>query len=97
MNRLRDIDFSEILEVAAHVILRQSKLNTPVDTGNLRNSQYIDNQGDKVYLVVNAKYAAYVEYGTEKMAAKPYLRPAIEGTKDEFLRVMKEEIEKRLA
>lgn len=97
MNRLQRIDFSKALETAAHVILRESKLNTPVDTGNLRNSQYIENQGDVVYIVVNAKYAVYVEYGTEKMAARPYLRPAIESTKSEFLQIFKREIEKGLS
>ena len=50
----------------------------PVRTGNLRSS--IGTQsikaGKSAEVVVTADYAAYVEYGTYKMAARPYLAPA---------------------
>ena len=49
-----------------------------VDTGNLRNS--ITHQTDPAEKAVaigsNVEYAPYVEMGTSRMKAQPYLRPA---------------------
>lgn len=36
-----------------------------------------------------AEYAAYVEYGTRFMAAQPYLRPAFERVKPQFIADLK--------
>lgn len=33
---------------------------------------------DEAYVGSSAKYASYVEFGTSKMAAQPYLRPALD-------------------
>ncbi len=43
----------------------------PADTGNKRT----------VYVGTNVEYAPYVELGTSRMGAKPYLRPAVENNK----------------
>ena len=54
----------------------------PVDTGNLRNSisHKVDVGDNAVYIGsdVNSDvfYAGYVELGTYKMAARPYIKPA---------------------
>ena len=55
------------------------------DTGNLRESiRYeIHNEGKEVYGVVGSTqkdpdYAVYTEYGTTRMAPRPWLRPAME-------------------
>ena len=34
-------------------------------------------------------YQSYVEYGTSKMSAQPYMRPSFEQTKEEFIRDMR--------
>lgn len=49
----------------------------PVDTGELISSidGFTDGEGVEVY--ADADYAQYVEYGTSKMEAQPYFRPAI--------------------
>ena len=51
----------------------------PVDTGNLQNS--ITNAPDfeerAVYIGTNVEYAGYVELGTAKQPAQPYLKPAV--------------------
>lgn len=49
----------------------------PVDTGELISSidGFTDREGVEVY--ADADYAQYVEYGTSKMEAQPYFRPAI--------------------
>lgn len=55
-----------------------------VDTGNLRNSiRYeVHDEGKEVYGVVGSSqmdenYAVYTEYGTTKMAPRPWLKPAM--------------------
>jgi HK97 gp10 family phage protein len=53
-------------------------VNRSVDTGNLRGS--IDNKvkEDHVVIGTNVEYAIYVEKGTQRQKAKPYLTPAVE-------------------
>lgn len=63
-----------------------------VDTGNLRNSVTHDTEnGGKTVVIGSAvKYAPYIELGTYKMAARPYLRPAIEKHIDEYKSLLEE-------
>lgn len=58
----------------------------PVDTGNLRSSiDYDTDVNEKVMIVgTNVEYAPYQEFGTYKMAAHPYLRPALENHLPEY-------------
>lgn len=50
----------------------------PVDTGNLRASitHEVDAGGNAVYIGTNVEYAPYVELGTSRQKAQPFLRPA---------------------
>lgn len=48
----------------------------PVDTGRLRNSITNAVSGNTAYIGTNVEYAAFVELGTSRMKARPYLRPA---------------------
>lgn len=51
----------------------------PVDTGRLRQSIGLQKRGEGHYRVgTNVEYAPYVEYGTRRMAAQPFMRPALE-------------------
>ena len=59
------------------------------DTGNLRESVRYEMHDEfkKIYGVVgstqkNPDYAVYTEYGTTKMAPRPWLRPAMEKNND---------------
>lgn len=47
-----------------------------VDTGRLRNSVSHAVKGDSAYIGTNVEYAPYIEFGTYRMAERPYLRPA---------------------
>lgn len=53
-----------------------AKRRCPVDTGNLRNSIAHVADGDTAYVGTDVEYAAYVELGTTRTRAQPYLRPA---------------------
>lgn len=58
-----------------------ARLYCPVDTGRLRSSIQVsrgrDAQGAFVDIGTNVEYAAFVEFGTSRMSAQPYLRPAL--------------------
>ena len=49
----------------------------PVDTGELISSIDGSTNGESVEVYADADYAQYVEYGTSKMEAQPYFRPAL--------------------
>lgn len=55
-----------------------AKRACPVDTGNLRNSitHAVESGEDAVYIGTNVEYAPYVELGTSRQKAQPFLRPA---------------------
>ena len=61
----------------------------PKDTGRLANS--ITHQvGDKeVAISTNVSYASYVELGTSRQTAQPYLRPAATDHVDEYTDIVK--------
>lgn len=55
-----------------------------VDTGRLRNSvSHVAEDRDAI-VGTNVEYGPYIEFGTYKMAARPYLRPAIQKHHDEY-------------
>ena len=72
----------EVLRRSMIEIQNLSKIYAPVDTSNLRNSIELISIRDDMYIInVFAPYAYYVEYGTWKMKAQPYLRPALDEVK----------------
>jgi len=82
------IGVDEILKEGAERILSDARANVPVKTGTLQReievkvSKYdgyiVQAQGPKNY---DRYYASFVELGTWKMKARPYLRPALKKNK----------------
>ena len=85
-----------ILLAGAKVILRYALINTPVDTGFLRSTGQLDREDTSPIVGYAADYASFVEFGTSKMAAEPYLRPAIDEHMDEIETEMSKEMEKQI-
>lgn len=58
-------------------IVTRAKRIVPVDTGNLHDNirALITPEGN--FVIADTEYAAYVELGTSKMSAQPYLRPSM--------------------
>ena len=58
-----------------------AKRACPVDTGRLHNSitHEVDGCGSGIKAIVgtNVEYAQYVEDGTYRMAARPYIKPSV--------------------
>lgn len=73
------------LQVGAMVIIDRAQQIVPVRTGFLHNSAFIQVGADDVQFGFAAEYASYVEFGTYKMAAQPYLRPAIDEAEQDAL------------
>lgn len=61
-----------------------AKRYCPVDTGRLRNSITHTTDEDSAYIGTNVEYAPYVEYGTSKTIAQPFLEPAATGHSEEY-------------
>lgn len=63
-------------------VQRGAKRRCPVDTGRLRASIAEelgeDSRGLVEVIGTDVTYAPHVEYGTSRMAAQPYLRPALD-------------------
>ena len=68
-----------------------AQMKCPVDTGNLRSSitHEVDAGEKAVYIGTNVEYAPYVELGTSKQKAQPYLRPAATEHGDQYRQVLK--------
>lgn len=67
---------------------RLAQRNAPVDTGELRRSilsTFTDN-GMTGQVSSGMHYSPYVEYGTRFMTAQPFMRPAYQVVKPEFVR-----------
>lgn len=63
---------------AAFDIEAEAKTRVPVDTGATKNSIQAAPEGDDLHYQIapGTEYSIYLEYGTYKMAARPYMQPA---------------------
>lgn len=68
----------------------------PVDTGNLKNSMLVNfyKGGMSAEVSNSALYAPYVEFGTRRMAEQPFLFPAWEASRPDYLEALKRELKK---
>ena len=74
------------LELSSKRIERMAKVKAPVDTGALKNSIFSAKAGNLTYKVTAPQhYAIYVEKGTRKMRAQPYLKPALDAERPKVI------------
>lgn len=73
-----------------------AKVNAPVDTGTLQSSISSDINGLTAEIGPSTEYEAFVEYGTSKMAAQPYMGPAFEKHAPKFEQALGKVAEKIL-
>jgi len=107
-----DRNMVEGLNEAADQIVQDAKAVVPVDTGSLQRSirkQHHVSEGHVHSIGVTAggyvtnfktgrkvDYAVHVEYGTSRVAAKPFLRPALERNRPLLRGVLKDRVEESL-
>lgn len=82
------------LEMCGLLAEKYAKALCPVDTGRLRNS--ITHQTDETSTMVgtNVEYAPYVELGTSRKAARPYIAPSIQNHMGEYRTIIESELRK---
>ncbi|NWG09034.1 MAG: HK97 gp10 family phage protein [Nitrososphaerales archaeon] len=86
------IVLDEFKDEAARLIAQKARGKAPVRTGRLRDS--IKVVGERVE--VQAVYGSYVEYGTGKMEARPFLRPAVRESMGDLRRILASEFQDML-
>lgn len=64
----------------------------PVATGRLRNSITHIQDDDSAYIGTNVEYGPYVELGTSKKDAHPFLKPAAQDHADQYRRILKSQL-----
>lgn len=74
-------------------VVSHAQERVPVDTGALRDSIETTVEGDTLTVGSDKEYAAAVETGTYRMAARPYLKPAMAEYGDEYERTMRDALE----
>ena len=84
------------LTVAAFKVEADAKKGCPVDTGRLRAS--ITSRVFKVFAIVGVPvsvgYGKYIEYGTSKMKAQPFLYPALQKNLRFIKNILKKAVQK---
>lgn len=87
---------SAIVRKAAYDIEAHAKSIVPVDTGKLKNSITSEFPSQtKAIIAPHTDYAAYVEFGTRRQRAQPYMRPAAEKVAPAFIEACRR-LEERL-
>lgn len=75
---------------AGEAVVKNAKAICPVDTSRLRNSIHSEASGLTATIGTNVEYALYVEMGTYKMQAQPYLVPGLLNSQSEIEACIKE-------
>ena len=83
------------------IIETDAKRRCPVDTGRLRASLTTDveREGKTTFVLkvgTNVEYASFVETGTSRMAAQPFLRPAVDAKAKDVVDEIRESIREQI-
>ena len=86
-------EFSYVLEAEMKQNVVEKNI---IDTGALLNStqvQRFEDDGLTSYTGPSVEYAIHHEYGTRYMAARPFVGPAVESIRADFVRTLKERLQ----
>lgn len=67
----------DAIRKGAETVCAAAQSRCPVDTGRLRSSIGVSAEGMEAVISADTEYASYVEFGTSKAAANPYLVPSL--------------------
>jgi HK97 gp10 family phage protein len=82
-----DKEAAAIVKAGAFAVEGQAKTKAPVDTGALKSSLEAEENGSPLRWWVHdgVEYGIYQELGTSKMSAQPFLVPAVEAVRDNWV------------
>ena len=80
------------LETSCKLIESEAKIYAPVRTGKLKNSisHSIEKETKTGTVYSDVKYAPYVEAGTSKQKAQPFLQRAVDKNRKEILELFED-------
>jgi HK97 gp10 family phage protein len=84
------------IEEVAERVAEGAKERVPVDSGGLRDAIHVERTDDAIRVIAGDTdhfYGHFVEFGTTRRAARPFLTPAFEAERDELGDVIGEQIE----
>ena len=82
----------KIVKATAMHVLGEARKRAPVQTGFLRDHSEVTDGEGYANVEFHAEYAPFVELGTYKMNARPFLTPAIEAEAKLLEKRIKEEL-----
>ena len=74
----------------------RAKMLAPVDTGNLKNSIGSSIQGTHAEVGPTAKYGEFVEMGTSRTPAQPYMGPATDVVAPQMIKALEYLVEEEM-
>ena len=83
-------DLQKLVEKHGGILLRNTKLKSPVDTGQLRRSWQLEKGDLYIKIFNNVSYSIFIEYGHRTRGGKSYvegvymLKTSFEKTKKDF-------------
>jgi HK97 gp10 family phage protein len=81
------------LEAGARIVETYAKLLVPVDTGTLKGSIMVDEVTPiQAIIAPHTDYAEHVEFGTSRMEAQPYMRPALDEHENEIVQAVRDTV-----
>ena len=98
-NGIKDLDWVSAELDGMNIVKDEAILLVPVDSGNLQSTIDVEVDGETVNLVAGGNgvdYHLHVEFGTVKMAAQPYMRPAIDTKKGEVTRAIAKNLQAQI-
>jgi HK97 gp10 family phage protein len=95
LQRIKKVSPHSLL-AGALTLQKFSMENAPIKTGFLRNSHESRQVENGAEMVVKAHYAYYQEFGTSRMKANPFVRPAIDEHSLDIVKAVGEQVEKEI-
>lgn len=89
---LAEAAYIRALEICGLLAEAYAIKKAPYDTGRLRGSITHGVSTDEMcaFIGTNVEYAPYVEYGTTKMKARPFFKPAVNDHAEEYRKIIEE-------
>ena len=91
LQAISDADFTPAMLDGGQVIFDEMQVLTPVDEGELKDSERLDSPArNTIQLSANVEHAEFVEFGTSEQPPQSFMRAAIDNRSDDAMKVVAE-------